>query len=87
VVIDGHEVLDSQPDALASATARTMKPLTSAGRRVPRMGPVKRCLFSPQQGVLDGELVEGLVDARQLARELDHVGIALGSSRALLEHV
>jgi len=75
------------PFVLASMTARTMKRLTSAGSRVPRMGPVKRRLFFPAAGVLDGELVECLVDARQLLLELHHVGIALGSPRTLLERV
>ncbi|MBA3432230.1 MAG: hypothetical protein H0U16_12220 [Actinobacteria bacterium] len=43
--------------------------------------------FSPQQGVLDGELVEGPVDARELALQLDDVRIALGPARPLLERV
>ncbi len=58
-----------------------------------RVGACRGCArsnavcFSPQQGVLDGELSERLVRAMKLLFELDHIGIALRSSRALLERV
>jgi hypothetical protein len=56
-----------KPAALAWSMARTIWSLTSAGSLVPRMGPIKPHRLSPQQRVLDRELLERLGGALHLS--------------------